>query len=205
MKTVLVLCEFSGAVSSAFREKGFISMSNDLLPSDLDDQHHIQGDCFAAIDIFKSKVGHIDLIVMFPPCTAIAVSGNRFYGRGMPKHEKRIESIEWTLRLWEYAKANADHVAMENPVNVLPVKATQFIHPYEFGHPEQKKTGLWLHNLPELTETCNVYATMMALPKKDRERIHYMSPSKDRWKLRSTTFSGIAKAMALQWGDYLNG
>ena len=171
MKTVLVLCEFSGAVSSAFREKGFTSISNDLLPSDLDEQHHIQGDCFAATDVFKSKVGHIDLIVMFPPCTAIAVSGNRFYGRGMPKHEQRIESIEWTLKLWEYAKANADHVAMENPVNVLPVKATQFIHPYEFGHKEYKRTCLWLKNLPLLKATNNVYEETKNLPLKEKEAV----------------------------------
>jgi hypothetical protein len=66
---------------------------------------------------------------------------------------------------------------------------------------EQKKTGLWLHNLPELKETNNVYDEMMKLPKRERERLHYLPPSADRWKIRSTTFTGIAQAMAEQWGD----
>ena len=195
----LVLCEFSDTVSSALRRRGFSVMSNDLLPSEGDPDLHIQGDCFDAIDL----VGNVDLIVMHPPCTCIAVSGNSTYGRGMPKHQERLEAIEWTMALWEKAKANADYVAMENPVNVLPVKATQFVQPYQFGHLEQKKTGFWLHNLPPLIETNNVYEDMMKLPKNKRERLHYLPPSEDRWRIRSTTFSGIADAIADQWGSYV--
>ncbi|MDI3348883.1 hypothetical protein PIGBHMHK_00675 [Mycoplasmopsis arginini] len=75
-----------------------------------------------------------------------------------------------------------------------------YIQPYQFGHLEQKKTGLHLHNLPPLIETNNVYDEMMSLPKNIRERIHYLPPSPDRWKIRSTTFKGIANAMANQWG-----
>ena len=133
----------------------------------------------------------------------MAVSGNSTYGKGKPKHHKRLESIEWTIKLWEYAKNNADYVAMENPVGVLPVKPTHYIQPYQFGHTEQKKTGLWLHNLPKLHETVNVYNDMMRLPKRERERLHYLSPSKDRGKLRSVTFKGIAEAMAMQWTAHL--
>ena len=107
------------------------------------------------------------------------------------------------MALWEKAKANADYVAMENPVNVLPVRATQFVQPYQFGHLEQKKTGFWLHNLPPLIETNNVYEDMMKLPKNKRERLHYLPPSEDRWRIRSTTFSGIADAIADQWGSYV--
>jgi len=92
---------------------------------------------------------------------------------------------------------------MENPVNVLPKKATQFVQPYEFGHPEKKKTGFWLHNLPKLEATKNVYEHMMQLPKNKRQRIHYLPPSADRWKIRSTTFPGLAEAMAMQWGNYI--
>ena len=195
----LVLCEFSDTVSSALRRRGFSVMSNDLLPSEGDPDFHIQGDCFDAIDL----VGKVDLVVMHPPCTCIAVSGNSTYGRGMPKHEERLEAIEWTMALWEKAKANADYVAMENPVNVLPVRATQFVQPYQFGHLEQKKTGFWLHNLPPLIETNNVYEDMMKLPKNKRERLHYLPPSEDRWRIRSTTFSGIADAIADQWGSYV--
>lgn len=93
---------------------------------------------------------------------------------------------------------------MENPVGVLPrlgmIKPAQYVQPYQFGHMEQKKTGLWLHNLPELRPTNDVYEEMMKLPKNERERLHYLPPSPDRWKIRSTTFQGIADAMAAQWG-----
>ena len=197
--SALVLCEFSDTVGSALRAKGFHVLTNDLLRSEGEDHWHIKGDCFDAIDL----VGKVDLIVMHPPCTALAVSGNSTYGRGMPKHQERLEAIEWTMALWDKAKAHADHVAMENPVNVLPVKATQFVQPYQFGHLEQKKTGFWLHNLPPLTETNNVYDDMMKLPKNKRERLHYLPPSEDRWRIRSTTFSGIASAIAEQWGRHV--
>lgn len=203
----LVLCEFSDTVGFALRSQGFVVITNDLLPSE-GDHWHIEGDCFEAIETCKemfelASKTKLDLIVMHPPCTAIAVSGNSTYGRGMPKHEQRLASVEWTMALWEKAKQHANHVAMENPVNVLPLRATQFVQPYQFGHLEQKKTGFWLHNLPPLKDTNNVYEEMMTLPKNKRERIHYLPPSKDRWKIRSTTFSGIAEAIAKQWGDFV--
>jgi hypothetical protein len=75
----------------------------------------------------------------------------------------------------------------------------QYIQPYQFGHLEQKKTGLFLHNLPALLETDNVYQAMMLLPKRERERLHYLPPSAARWKIRSETYQGIADAMAVQW------
>ena len=94
---------------------------------------------------------------------------------------------------------------MENPVGILGsmagLKPNQYIQPYQFGHMEQKKTGLWLYNLPELVETDNVREAMMELPIKERQRIHYLPPSTDRWKIRSKTFNGIAAAMAQQWGS----
>jgi hypothetical protein len=77
----------------------------------------------------------------------------------------------------------------------------QFVQPYMFGHTEQKKTGLFLYGLPELKETKNVFDEMMLLPKNVRERLHYLPPSPDRWKIRSTTYQGIAAAMATQWGN----
>jgi hypothetical protein len=90
-------------------------------------------------------------------------------------------------------------VAMENPVGVLPIKPTQYVQPWQFGHPESKKTGLWLHNLPKLVETDNVHEEFLGLPKNKQQRLHYLPPSADRWKIRSTTFQGIADAMAAQW------
>lgn len=194
---VLVACEYSGVVRDAFIERGHDAISCDLLPTDSKGPH-IQGDC---IDAIASR--QWDLIVMHPPCTALTVAGNGTYGEGQPKYGERLASVEWTRSLWELAKAHANHVAMENPVGVLPrlagLKPSQYVQPWMFGHLEQKKTGLWLHGLPSLVETDNVYDEMMKLPKRERERLHYLPPSADRWKIRSTTFQGIADAMATQW------
>lgn len=183
---VLIACESSGTVREAFRALGHDAWSNDLLPADDGSPHHIQGDCVAAI---QSR--QWDLIIMHPPCTALAVSGNRWYGKGMPRHNERLEAINWTVALFELAKQHAPRVAMENPVGVLPVPATQYIQPWQFGHGETKKTGLWLHNLPLLVPTNIVEGR--------QQRIWKLPPSADRWKIRSKTYQGIADAFAAQW------
>lgn len=183
---VLVACEFSGRVRDAFLARGHDAISCDLLPTDVEGPH-IQGDCIEAI-----KSQQWDLIIMHPPCTALAVSGNRWYGKGMPKHDDRIEAIKWTIGLFELAKKHAKSVCMENPVGVLPVKPTQYIQPWQFGHGETKKTGLWLHNLEPLAPTDIVSGR--------DDRIHKLPPTEDRWKIRSETYHGIASAMASQWG-----
>ena len=184
---VLIACEYSGAVRDAFIAKGHDAISCDLLPTDQPGPHII-GDCVPVI-----KQGW-DLIIMHPPCTALAVSGNRWYGEGMPLNLERKKSIEWTLHLWESAKANADRVCMENPVGVLThyIGKPQYIQPWQFGHGETKKTGLWLHNLPQLNPTKIVDGR--------EQRVWKLPPSQDRWKIRSTTYQGVAKAMAEQWG-----
>ena len=191
---VLVACEYSGKVREAFRKRGHEAYSCDLLESDDDSPHHYRGDCWEVIDLGW------DLIVMHPPCTALAVSGNAHYGSGMKRHGERLEAIDWTLALYAHAKENAPQVAMENPVGVLPIKASQYVQPYQFGHSESKKTGLWLHNLPQLIATDDVEALWRTLPKKEAQRIHMLPPSSDRWKIRSETYQGIADAMAKQWG-----
>ena len=188
---VLVACEYSGKVREAFRKLGHDAWSCDLLPADDGSEFHIQGDCVPVI------MRGWDLIIMHPPCTALCVSGNRWYGRGMPKHQERIDSIEWTTGLFELAKQHAKSVAMENPVGVLPMKPTQYIQPWQFGHGETKRTGLWLHNLKPLEPTDIVEGR--------ENRIHKMPPSADRWKIRSETYQGIADAMAAQWGDQYTG
>ena len=120
-----------------------------------------------------------------------------------PYHIQRLEAMVWTLDLWWEATEKCDKVYLENPVGVLSkiMDTPQYIQPYQFGHAETKKTGLWLNGLDPLKETNNVYDEMMTLPKKDRHKIHYASPSPDRWKIRSTTYKGIARAMADQWGE----
>ena len=99
-------------------------------------------------------------------------------------------------------------IAIENPImhkyakeRIGGVKQSQVIQPWMFGHPESKATCLWLKNLPTLKETKNVKEEMLKLPDSERQRLHWLPPSADRWKLRSTTYSGIADAMATQWGD----
>ena len=195
---VLVACEYSGTVRDAFINAGHDAVSCDLLPTDKPGPH-IVGDCVEVI-----KQGW-DIIIMHPPCTALTVAGNATYGEGQPKYQQRLESVAWTVDLWNLAKRHARlGVCMENPVGVLPrmggLKPAQYIQPYWFGHLEQKKTGLWLDRLPPLVATNNVYDQMMHLPKNERERLHYLPPSPDRWKIRSTTFQGLADAMVSQWG-----
>lgn len=118
---VLVACEYSGTVRRAFEAKGHLVMSCDLLPADDGAQNHHKGDVF---DLLGP-----DLIIMHPPCTALAVSGNRWYGNGMPRHADRLEAIKWTVGLFDAAKEAARMVCMENPVGVLPMPATQYIQP----------------------------------------------------------------------------
>lgn len=198
---VLIACEYSGIVRDAFLKRGHNAISCDLLPTDKVGPHY-QGDVYDALANIGLKW---DLIIAHPPCTALAVSGNAWYGEGQPKYQSRLDSVEWTKRLWERCKKEAKYVCFENPVGVLPrlggFPKPSYVQPWQFGHPEQKKTGLFLHNLPKLTPTNNVQEEMLLLPDNERQRLHYLPPSEDRWKIRSTTFQGIADAMAEQWGN----
>jgi len=197
---VLVGCEESQVVCKAFRDRGHIALSCDLQPARYKPTWHIQGDIIETLELNVDW----DLIILHPDCTALALSGNRWYGKGMPMHHKRLESIGWTTGLWELAKSKAPRVALENPASVIFQHLhahVQYIQPYQFGHMEQKKTGLALYNLPELVETDNVYEEMIKLPKNVRERLHYMPPGPNRKRDRSVTFQGIADAMADQWSN----
>lgn len=198
---VLVACEYSGTVRDAFIARGHKAMSLDLLPTDKPGPHH-QGDVMAYLETLKDQ--ELDLIIAHPECTKLCVSGNRHYGEGKPKYPERVASAKWTEKFWQLSKLKAKSVAFENPVGVLGrltnLPKPCYVQPYQFGHTEQKKTGLFLHNLKPLADTNNVYDKMMELPKNQRERLHYLPPSPDRWKIRSTTYQGIADAMASQWG-----
>jgi len=200
---VLVACEYSNTVSGAFRLAGHDAWSNDIIKSEGPRKFHIQGDCKEAI---SSR--YWDLIIIHIPCTAMGVCGNGTYGKGKPRHNERIEALEWSLSVWDLAKKYSRSAAMENPASVLfPALRdkrgadVQYIQPWMFGHMEQKKTGLALHNLPKLVKTNDVYEEMMNLPKKERERIFYMSPGPNRSKERARFYSGIADAMVDQWGN----
>ena len=190
---VLVACEFSGVVREEFRKKGHDAWSCDLLDSLDNSEYHIKGD---VIELLENTKGEWDLIIAHPPCTYLAVSGNRSYSN---RSDLYLPAIDFAKVFFNYS----ERVCVENPVGRLSSfwrKPNQYVQPWMFGHKEQKKTGLWLKNLPLLQQTDNVYEEMMKLSKKEREKIWYMSPSKERSNLRSITYRGIAEAMAEQWG-----
>jgi site-specific DNA-cytosine methylase len=178
---VLIACEFSGIVRTAFERKGAYAVSCDLLPTKVPGNHY-QGD---VKDILYDSSW--DLIIAHPPCTALCVSGNRWYS-GTQEREVGLEFFSIFLDL------PAKRVCIENPVGVVSsrlCKPTQYIQPWQFGHGETKKTGLWLKNLPQLTPT-NIVSGR-------EQRILELPPSTLRSQIRSTTYEGIAEAMATQW------
>jgi len=190
---ILIACEYSGTVRDAFARQGHNAVSCDLLPSDTDG-HHVIGDIRDLLD------GEWDMLIAFPPCTHLAVSGARWFPEKRADGRQQ-EGIDFFM---DMVNAPIDRIAIENPIGIMSShyrKPNQIIQPWMFGHLEQKSTCLWLKNLPTLESTDNVLEAMMDLPKNKRERLHYLPPSEDRWKLRSKTFQGIADAMADQWGN----
>ena len=198
---VLVACEYSGRVRDAFTAKGHSAISCDLLPSDTPGEHY-QG------DVFDLDLTQFDLMVAHPPCTYLSNSGVCHLHKDPSRWPKLFDGAAFFKRLLD---APIQRIAIENPIMhkyaktlIGGVKQSQIIQPWMFGHMEQKATCLWLKGLPLLNETNNVKAPMMDLPKRERERLHYLSPGPDRWKIRSTTYQGIADAMAAQWADWSN-
>ena len=181
---VLIACEYSGTVRDAFIALGHDAMSCDLLPTDRPGPHY-QGDVF---DIIGDGW---DLMIAHPPCTHLAVSGARHFP------EKRADGRQQAALAFvrKLLDAPIPKIALENPVSIISTKIRkpdQIIQPWQYGHGETKATCLWLKGLPLLTPTDIVDGRS--------DRIHKMPPSPDRWKLRSTTYQGIANAMADQWG-----
>jgi len=195
---ILVACEESQAVTIELRKLGHEAYSCDIQEcSGGHPEWHIQGDAI------KAAYGeHWDMMIAHPPCTYLAVSGCRWLKNkdGSANVERYIEMGK-ALNFFEtLMNAPIDKIAIENPVGVVSSrirKPDQYIQPYEHGHAETKKTGLWLKNLPKIEETDNVYDYMMTLPTKQRNRIHWLGSGKS--KERSVTYNGIAKAMADQW------
>ena len=194
---VLIACEYSGTVRDAFAKKGHDVTSCDLLPTDKPGKHY-QGDVF---DIINDG---FDLMIAHPPCTYLTNAGVKHLHKDAKRWLDLFEGAEFFKRL---LNADIPKIAVENPIMhkyakrlIGDVKQNQVVQPWMFGQMEQKATCLWLKGLPELRTTNNVKADMMKLPKNKRERLFYLPPSKDRWKLRSTTYQGIAAAMAEQWG-----
>lgn len=190
-------CESSGTVRSAFREKGHEAFSVDILPSDDNSKYHIQD------DVRNHLLERWDLMIAHPPCTFMCNSGVSWLHKDDSRWDELKKAYEFFLEL---KNSNIPKIAIENPI---PHKyATKFIgrynqvlQPYQYGHPEQKATCLWLKNLPRLIPTDNKFYEMKKLPKSEAQRIHMTPPGPDRWKIRSKTFDGIANAMSEQWGN----
>lgn len=202
---ILVACEFSGAVRNAFARKGHTVMSCDLLPGEgLSDSpgrvpllDFTAWPDFANLPPYSHYRGDVrdildegwDMMLAFPPCTYLAVSGARWW-KGREKEQ--ADALEFVRTLMD---APIPRIALENPVGKISTairKPDQYIQPWQFGHGETKKTGLWLKNLPKLTPTRVVEGR--------HPRVHLTPPGIDRWKERSKLLPGIAEAMAEQWG-----
>lgn len=205
---VLVACEESQEVCKAFRKKGHEAYSCDIQEcSGGHPEWHIMGDvseiinpvdygvfvgiCFSTMNEVIHVVENWDLIIAHPPCTDLAVSGARWF-KQKREDGRQQRSIDFFM---EFTKCDCERVAIENPICIMSSvwrKPDQIIQPWQFGHGETKATCLWLKGLPLLNPTNIVEGR--------EQKVWKMPPSKDREKLRSRTFPGIAKAMAEQWG-----
>ena len=199
---VLVACEFSATVRDAFRARGHDAWLCDLLPTDGDPRWHIKGDAVALA--YNERW---DLMIAHPPCTYLTNAGVTWLHRDSSRWARLDDGAAFFAKLWN---APIPRIAIENPIMHKYAKErigcgqqTQTIQPYQFGHMESKATCLWLKGLPPLKPTSDLKADTFALPDNQRQRLHYLPPSQDRWKLRSKTYLGIAEAMAEQWGSLM--
>ena len=196
---VLVACEFSGIVRRAFAARGHDAWSCDLLPAEDGSNRHIVGDARKILGD-----GWDLLIVAHPPCTRLCNSGVRWLTvppRGTSADQMLAELAEGAALFSAFWNAPIERICVENPVMHRHAKAlidnyqppAQSVQPWQFGHGEVKRTCLWLKNLPPLTATRIVEGRTA--------RVHRMQPGPDRWRERSRFFTGIAEAMADQWGE----
>lgn len=207
---VLVACEESQAVCNEFRKHGHEAYSCDIVPcSGGHPEWHFQQD---VLPLLKEKW---DMIIAFPPCTYLTVTGNRWFNidrygeKAIQRHKDRKEAIDFFMA---FANADCERIAIENPVGIMSSewrKPNQIINPWQFGDGFEKKTCLWLKGLPELIPTNIVeipprkkFDSGKSMPSWYAEL--WNLPKEERAKLRSKTFPGIARAMAEQWGSLFN-
>lgn len=225
---ILIACEESQRVCTAFREKGHNAFSCDILPcSGGHSEWHIQGDVLDVLNpteligvnqrgiVFETMDGLIrdvekwDLIIAHPPCTYLTLAGNKWFkpefaARFPDRQKQRREAVDFFMAI---ANADCEKICIENPVGVMSShwrKPDQYIEPYMFGDPEKKKTGLWLKGLPLLKPTNIVEPFIIHCKSGANEPRWHMEtmclPKEERTRVRSQTFIGIAKALAEQWG-----
>ena len=189
---VLVACEYSGTVRDSFLALGHDALSCDLLPTDAPGPHY-QGDV-------RDVLGEgWDLMIAHPPCTHLAVSGAKWFDQKKSQQEEALNFVRLLLG------APIPRIALENPVSIISSrirKPDQIIQPWQHGHEATKTTCLWLKGLPHLQPSNIVGKGARHVTKsgKSLPEWYNLPPSEDRWKLRSATFPGIARAMAEQWG-----
>ena len=195
---VLVACEYSGVVRRAFRDAGFDAWSCDLLPADDGSPHHVHA------DVREVLAYDWTLMIAHPPCTHLAVSGARHFAQKAAQQHEALDFVRVLMN------APIKHIAVENPVSIISSrirKPEQIIQPYQFGHDASKSTCLWLKNLPRLQSTSLVAPRIVNGRSRWGNQTdsgqNKLTPSPDRWKRRSATYTGIAEAMADQWGSYL--
>jgi site-specific DNA-cytosine methylase len=182
---VAVICEFSGVVRDAFIKQGHEAISFDILPTETEGPHEQKDVLNIPHDYWKQ----FDLAICHPPCTYLAVSGARWFKDRIKQQNEALMFVRYLMDL------PIEKIAIENPISVISSrirKPDQIIQPWQFGHGETKSTCLWLKNLPKLEPTNIVEGR--------ENRIHKMPPGKNRGKERSRTYTGIAEAMADQWG-----
>lgn len=188
---VLIACEYSGRVREAFRKKGHDAWSCDILPADDDSKYHIQGN---VLEIIKDGW---DLMIAHPPCTYLTNSGVRWLHERPERWKKLDEGAEFFNKM---LNAPIEKIAVENPImhkyaiERIGRKQDFCVQPYEHGEPYTKKTCFWLKNLEPFGPT------KMIDKSKAVAAVHKEAPAKDRWKKRSTTYQGIANAIAEAWG-----
>lgn len=200
---ILVACEESQTVCAAFLEldKGHDVWSCDLQESSGEyPERHIQD------DVLKHLDDGWDMMIGHPDCTYLANSGVSWLWKEKERNEDRWAAMKKGADFFNVLNdADIEQIALENPIphkyaKLLIGGYDQLIHPYHFGVAESKATCLWLKNLPPLMHTIDARYAMSKRPKKDAQRIHYMSPGPERSKERSKTFPAIAHEMARQWG-----
>lgn len=193
---ILVACEFSGRVRESFRELGHDAWSCDLLPSEIESAHHLQ------VDILTIIEDGWDMMIAFPPCTNLAISGARWFKE---KKSEQENSLEFVRRLLD---APIPKIALENPVGIISTrirKPDQIIQPYQFGEDASKKTCLWLKSLPKLEPTQYVEPHLINGKKiwanQTPSGQNKLGPSPTRAQERGRTYWGVARAMAAQWSN----
>ena len=193
---VLVACEYSGTVRDAFRARGHYAMSCDLLPTERAGPHHMG-------DVFDIIADDWDLMVAHPPCTYLCSSGLHWNKKRPERAAQTAGALDFVRRL---LAAPIARIALENPIGCISTqirKPDQTLQPWMFGHDASKSTCLWLKGLAPLKPTDIVMPRIVAGKRRWANQTdtgqNRLPPSVDRWKIRSTTYKGIADAMATQW------